>query len=92
METITVMDNKNSNVYFWDYIDVFGRIGCNICHIQTCVTRATNNLSDKFQGIMDCMIFLSCFIRCGFTFAALVYIFNFKKYYLVLCRAILMGL
>ncbi|MFH1823717.1 MAG: NrfD/PsrC family molybdoenzyme membrane anchor subunit [Candidatus Firestonebacteria bacterium] len=55
---------------------------------------ATTNLSDRVPwGLWIGMdLSLVALSGCGFTFAALVYIFNFKKYHLILRRAILMGL
>lgn len=55
---------------------------------------STTNLSDMVPwGLWIGMdLSLVALSGCGFTFAALVYIFNFKKYHAVLRRAILMGL
>ncbi|MEK6645657.1 MAG: NrfD/PsrC family molybdoenzyme membrane anchor subunit [Candidatus Firestonebacteria bacterium] len=97
METITVMDNKKIPLFtFGTIILMFLAALGVISAIYRLVVGlgATTNLSDKVPwGLWIGMdLSLVALSGCGFTFAALVYIFNFKKYHLVLRRAILMGL
>ena len=88
METITVMDNKKIPLFtFGTIILMFLAALGVISAIYRLVVGlgATTNLSDKVPwGLWIGMdLSLVALSGCGFTFAALVYIFNFKKYHLV---------
>lgn len=97
METDTAIDNKKIPLFtFWTVVLVFLALAGAISAIYRLMVGlgATTNLTDAVPwGLWIGMdLSLVALSGCGFTFAALVYIFNFKKYHAVMRRAILMGL
>jgi Ni/Fe-hydrogenase subunit HybB-like protein len=96
MENVFVDNRRIPLITFWTVILVFLAILGGISAIYRLFVGLgpTTNLSDMVPwGLWIGMdLSLVALSGCGFTFAALVYIFNFKKYHAVLRRAILMGL